>query len=53
MGYKSDPVATIAGVISGAFTGIDLVNFDWYRTIEEVNDLQLNAIAQKLANLIP
>jgi ADP-ribosylglycohydrolase len=51
MGDDSDTVATIAGAISGAFAGIERLNSDWYRTIEEVNELQLAPIAEKLAHL--
>jgi len=51
IGDDSDTVATIAGAIAGAYAGIDRVNPEWVHTIETVNHLSLDEIANQLADL--
>ena len=52
LGGDADSVATIAGAISGAFSGINCINPALVRTIEKVNRLQIEAYAQKLVDLV-
>jgi len=49
VGGDTDTIASMAGALCGALRGIDAIPADWYRTVEEVNHLQLKAVAEQLA----
>jgi ADP-ribosylglycohydrolase len=50
IGGDSDSVASIAGAILGAMHPMT-VNHDWYTVVEAINDHDLVAIANELAQL--
>ncbi len=51
LGGDADTTAAITGALAGAFAGIDAVDQKLYRTIEEVNKIDIGAIADRLVNL--
>lgn len=48
IGGDTDTIAAIAGAICGALHGIDAIDATMVRTVEQVNGLDLHAVAQKL-----
>ena len=52
MGNDADTVSTIAGAIAGTLQGVEGVPRDWYRTVVQVNGLELGAAAISIADAI-
>ncbi|RLG46164.1 MAG: hypothetical protein DRN92_05785 [Thermoproteota archaeon] len=51
LGGDTDSVASMAGAISGAWKGIQAIDKEMLRTVEEVNGLNLEELAMKLAKI--
>ena len=51
IGGDTDTVASAAGAIAGAFTGIDGISREMLDFVEEVNHLGLEQYAQRLTDL--
>lgn len=52
IGGDTDTIASIAGALAGAFSGIERVNKNLYGQIESVNSLGLESIAEKLTHAV-
>lgn len=52
MGDDTDTVACIVGAIAGTFKGIDGVPSEWVSIVERANDLDLSALAQRIADFL-
>lgn len=51
LGGDSDTNASIIGALTGALNGIDSVRKEWIETVEKVNDLNLEEIANQMVQL--
>lgn len=51
MGGDADTTATITGAIAGTFSGISKINQETYRTVAEINEIDLEKVASDLTEV--
>lgn len=49
-GRDADSIATVPGAVCGALGGLDAVPTEWVRAVEKASRMDLNAVADELAD---